>query len=551
MKQNGNEITISDDEAKVCKICNKTFDSSKKMIWHVRKTHQLDLEHYIVQTYYHGNRPVCLKTGKPLTFKAHKLGPWFKNFSQNNFPRKPHTEESKQKIKVGCEKTTMKKFGVKNVFTSEWCKKKIKKSMLEKYGVDNIMKLTEMREWFSHIEKDPKSIAKSSETSLIKFGEKHYSKTSKHKLNIRKKGFLRYYKNWQGYLDCLRENKQDKVHCLSSEADIDNDIPLKFECKFCHHKWDELYVSMPDCPKCRESFANARSIEESNLMKWLKEATTKPFAVNKRFKVGKKTYEADICFPQEKIIIELNGLYWHGEKSGKNRKYHIDKLNALESIGYSVFQIFEDEWLFKTDMIKGKILHKLRLNSTLKTVNARQCEVKCIVNKEANEFLNQTHIQGATNALYCYGAYYNDKLIAVMTFANLRIIMGNKNKDKNSYELVRFSTANDCRVTGIFGRLIKLFIRDRHPRLIVSYADKRWSQRTNNLYEKTGFTLVKETQPNYWYVKKYTREHRFGFTKQKLVALGHDSKKSEWDIMQSLGYDRIWDCGHFRYEMKF
>jgi Rps23 Pro-64 3,4-dihydroxylase Tpa1-like proline 4-hydroxylase len=37
------------------------------------------------------------------------------DFSKNNFPRKPHSEESKQKIKLGCEKTSMEKFGVKNV----------------------------------------------------------------------------------------------------------------------------------------------------------------------------------------------------------------------------------------------------------------------------------------------------------------------------------------------------------------------------------------------------------------------------------------------------
>ena len=27
--------------------------------------------------------------------------------------------------------------------------------------------------------------------------------------------------------------------------------------------------------------------------------------------------------------------------------------------------------------------------------------------------------------------------------------------------------------------------------------------------------------------------------------------KTEKQIMQELGYDRIWDCGHFRYEMTF
>lgn len=33
------------------------------------------------------------------------------------------------------------------------------------------------------------------------------------------------------------------------------------------------------------------------------------------------------------------------------------------------------------------------------------------------------------------------------------------------------------------------------------------------------------------------------FQKHKLVKLGCDSLLTEWEIMQNLGYDRIWDCG--------
>lgn len=137
MIRNNNEITITEEESKTCKLCGKIFESNRKMIWHVRKEHNLNFENYIIQTYHGGIRPVCLKTGNPLSFKAHKLGPWFKNFSKNNFLRKPHTEETKRKIKEGCEKTSMKKFGVKNVFETKWCQEKIKKTWIKKYGVDN------------------------------------------------------------------------------------------------------------------------------------------------------------------------------------------------------------------------------------------------------------------------------------------------------------------------------------------------------------------------------------------------------------------------------
>ena len=115
MTRNNNEIFITEDEARTCKFDGKLFPSSKQMIWHVRKNYHLDFESYILKAYYNGIRPICLKTGNALTFKASKLGPFFHNYSRNNFPRSPHTEAAKIKIKMGCEKTAMKKFGVKNV----------------------------------------------------------------------------------------------------------------------------------------------------------------------------------------------------------------------------------------------------------------------------------------------------------------------------------------------------------------------------------------------------------------------------------------------------
>ena len=86
-----------------------------------------------------------LKTGQSLSFKAHKLGPWFSDTAKNCFARKPHSDESKQKIKIGCEKRAMELFGVKNAFQSEEVKSKIKETNLSKYGVDNAAKNSDVK----------------------------------------------------------------------------------------------------------------------------------------------------------------------------------------------------------------------------------------------------------------------------------------------------------------------------------------------------------------------------------------------------------------------
>lgn len=145
MTQDRNQITITEEESKCCMICGRIFQSARNRMWHVRKEHSLNFEEYILQTYYNGIRPICLKTGIPLTFKEHKLGPWFSNYSKNNFPRKEHSDETREKIKLGCEKTSMEKFGVKNVFSTDWCKDKIQTTMLRKYGVENPMFVDEFK----------------------------------------------------------------------------------------------------------------------------------------------------------------------------------------------------------------------------------------------------------------------------------------------------------------------------------------------------------------------------------------------------------------------
>ena len=95
------------------------------------------------------------------------------------------------------------------------------------------------------------------------------------------------------------------------------------------------------------------------------------------------------------------------------------------------------------------------------------------------------------------------------------------------------------------------FIKTNNPKKIITYADRRWSSKINNVYEKNKFEFVSETKPNYFYMQKYkTRLHRYNFTKSKLVKkYGLPESMTEPEIMRKLRYDRIWDCGHLKYEM--
>ena len=151
------------------------------------------------------------------------------------------------------------------------------------------------------------------------------------------------------------------------------------------------------------------------------------------------------------------------------------------------------------------------------------------------------------------GAFYKGRLIAVMTFAVPSISKGQKCVKGNIWELSRFCTST--RITGITGKILEHFKRNYKWSNIFSYADLRWSD--GNVYNKVGFEYTGNSAPNYWYVYKKNmyekkRYHRFNFRKdvlnKKLEVF--DPKKTEYENMLINGWDRIWDCGDMKFEMK-
>jgi hypothetical protein len=254
--------------------------------------------------------------------------------------------------------------------------------------------------------------------------------------------------------------------------------------------------------------------------------------------------EIDLYDPILKIGIEYNGLYWHCERMGKTKEYHRLKTILANSEGVRLIHIFEDEWLHKKDIVKNRLRHIF--GKTNNKIYGRKCEVREISKEEKKDYLINTHIQGNDNSSIRLGIFNNDKLVGVMTFSKPRKALGNSNDNVNGvYELVRFASDN---VVGGADKLLKYFIKKYKPEKIISYADRRWSQ--GELYEKLGFNLISTTKPNYWYTKNHkTREHRFNYRKDVLVSKGYDSNKTEFEIMNELGYDKIWDCGSFKFEM--
>ena len=84
---------------------------------------------------------------------------------------------------------------------------------------------------------------------------------------------------------------------------------------------------------------------------------------------------------------------------------------------------------------------------------------------------------------------------------------------------------------------------------IVSYANKRWSN--GNLYRKLGFEELPNPAINYFYIVKGELKSRVAYQKHKLKDKleTFDPLKTEYENMLDNGYDRIWDCGNYKFFM--
>ena len=291
-----------------------------------------------------------------------------------------------------------------------------------------------------------------------------------------------------------------------------------------------------------------QSKEELDLLDFLKSIYDKNIKTNIRNIIPKA--EIDIYLPDLKIGIEYNGLYWHSEKGGRFKDYHLSKLKKAQKNNIRLIQIFSDEWINKKDIVKNKL--KSIICDKKERIYARKCEVKEISSKDKNTFLNKHHIQGEDRSQIKLGLYYNNTLISVITFNKPRIALGvkQKNQNINSYELSRFASSQY--VVGGLSKLIKYFITKHNPKEIYSYSDNRWTDPNNNMYLKAGFVISKTSPPNYFYTKNFTeRIHRFNFNKFHLKKIGADvENKTERKIMEELGYTRIWDCGSTKYTLQ-
>lgn len=216
-------------------------------------------------------------------------------------------------------------------------------------------------------------------------------------------------------------------------------------------------------------------------------------AQNLTFEVEENDF-VSFVFEDRKIII-----YYFLKKTDLNIKFN-------HNLAFTKINIWEDLWLNAKEIIISRINSIFGLNHK---IPARVCKIKRIEKKEAENFLNQNHLQNYVGAKLKYGLFLplkhfrllpdslekineTDRLIGVMTFSNPKNYYID-NQTIASFELVRFATLINFNVQGAFTKFLKHFIHDKKPGNIMTYIDKDWSDGLN--FRKFGFEIISETEP--------------------------------------------------------
>jgi len=464
------------------------------------------------------------------------------------------------------EITNKEKYGVTNVFQLDSVKKKIKETIQEKYGVEhhlqnndilNKLKYTNNEKYgVDYVQQNKDIREKTEETSLKKYGHKTslLNKDIKIKTNkslLKKYGTIYPLRNKdikEKYHKTRIDNIKDKfegINIIDVKGDIytvecDNNKKHNFEITstLLYHR--KIKYKTICCTICNEINSKNISGLQTDFNNFISNNYDGTIKINDRTTIGK---ELDIYLPELKLAFEFNGTYWHNELY-KSKNYHKEKTELCDKLDIQLIQIYEDDWLYKRNIIESMILNKLGIS--FNRIYGRLTKIKEISNnKLVHDFLDNNHIQGNVNSSIKIGLFYNEELVSLMTFGKLRKPLNSKSKN-NEYEMLRFCNKLNTNVIGGASKLFKYFIRNYEYNKIISYADRSYSN--GNLYKQLGFELKHITTPNYYYVINGIKYNRYNFRKDILVSQGYDKELTEHKIMNNRGYYRIYNSGNFKFE---
>lgn len=385
-------------------------------------------------------------------------------------------------------KTNLQKYGVENQFQRKELFPQIYQLKLDRYGSYN-------------------NISKNMETRIAHFGSKEASYA--HQTTTYKQTCLEKY----------------GVTNAAKLQEVRDQIAQSLQETFLTRYGVENYWTLPEAKRASGSKNSKANLAFGQLL------DKSQISYEREFGFGGKIFD----FKLGNKLIEINPTPTHNStwgiysKEGLDRNYHKLKSEIAEKNNYQCIHVFDwDD--------PNKIIN---LITPRKKVYARVCKVKEISAVTASEFLNLHHLQNYAKDKIRLGLFFEDNLIALMTFGKPRYNRGYQ------YELIRYCCPKH-HVIGGAEKLFKYFITTYSPESLISYCDL--SKFTGKLYTQLGFKLLRKSAPaKHWYNLK-TKAH---YTDNIIRQRGYDQifhtsfgKGISNDVlMLNAGFVEVYDCG--------
>lgn len=412
------------------------------------------------------------------------------NMRGDNNPAK--LEENRIKIK-------QKRWDEKTQEELDEIMSKTKQTWIDNTGVDNPMKLDEVKE-------------KAKQTNLEKRGVEWVVQDP----NVKEK-------TKQTHISKVISKITEKLNNANLElikefVNVTNLIEVK--CKKCNYVFetvlDYVFHGYGNCPRCypKNSSFNEREIREfiESIL-----PSEKIIYNDRKILDGK---EIDILIPNKRIAIEHNGIFWHSEKAGVFREYHLDKTNSCKNQNYEMIHIFEDEWSYKKDLVKNKLTYKLNKDDLI----YNSFEIVELSKNETKIFIKDNDLYELKEFDKSLGIKDINEILALVSFDNLNGNVNIKNfcvKSEYSPEYI--------------SNLVQ-YIIDTGVNKIIVETDKRFFDQ--ELF--SFFEVIDEKEPDYSYFKCLCR-----ITKNELINQSSEDNLSEDEYSKLNGWFKIWDCGKY------
>jgi len=508
----------------------------------------------------------CKSEGRSIGRKFHRLSTGYFATCGSN--------ECKKKTKVESFKTTIEeKYGGNYFGEGSIAREKYKSTMLEKYGVEHNWKPGELRDvgettmldryGVKHALSDPEMVKKRNATCIKRHNTVDFLNSIKSKeTTLARYGVNNAMQNSEVAKKVSVSSSITKQKMLSDKLApfninlIDyNSIRSKFLCNKCSTLFDnhpvtinhKIRIASDPCTKCNPPSLTS-SMSENEFSDFISSIYSGPIKKNDRnlFKTNPRFSEVDVYLPELGIAFEYNGLYWHSEMY-KSPTYHIEKTQHLLGNGIKLFHVWEDDWLYKKNIVKSMV--SSILGNSIR-IYARKCKINYVTSAEYVKFSKENHLKGYSTASKVIGLYYNNELISLMSFSKTRKLIDSGNSIYE-YELIRSCTKMNYSVIGGASKLFNFFVNNIGKSL-VTYCDVSFSpDLMGTVYNKCGMKYLKLTSPGYYWVIDGKRSNRLNWTKQKLVDAGYSPEKTADQIMSELGAYKIWDCGNHKFSMIF